>query len=110
METFHITRDENVNAGYGVACITLNNTQSFLVIHYVESGHRAEAAGMSDIHVGWQVVQVNGQTAPSPDEMYDLIAATKKAGKTFSLSITRLMEEGSRNEALLLEHLGQSRD
>jgi len=91
VRTFTITRDEGAGCGLHMAslqCVIPGLETQIVTVGSVVAGGPASRGGMADEHVGWHIVQVEGQDvdASTIDAMLD---TTRGSQKTFTLAVRR---------------------
>ena len=91
---FHITRDENADAGFMVAFIKIGSKERLFIGRVTPTG-RARDAGMSAEHLGWQMVKINDEyIGRSPSvEAYRILQTTQSPNETFTLTLARVQCE-----------------
>jgi hypothetical protein len=104
-----ITRTKDGMAGYNVASIN-TTSKSWVAIANVDGTGPARVAGMSEEHVGWQVVRIDDKDIDhlDGDQVMQVLAATRGPHATFKLTMQGTYPPGSENEALLQNRLANT--
>lgn len=94
-ETFTIIRDENYNAGYTIGMITIKKIFSFLAILNLNAMGPATKAGLSNKHIGWCIIKVNG-VAGEAECIKDMIDKTKTPNQSFTITLHNVIPDENR--------------
>lgn len=98
-ETFTIIRDENCNTGYMMGMITIKDIFSFMAILNLNDMGPATKAGLSNKHIGWRIIEVNG-VAGEAECIKDMIDKTKTPNQSFTITLQNVIPDENRVEYL----------
>ena len=98
-ETFTIIRDENCNAGYTMGMITIKEIFSFIAILHIDNMSPATEAGLSNKHIGWCIIKVNG-VAGEAECIKDMIDKTRTPNKSFTITLQNIIPDEYREKYL----------
>lgn len=90
--SFTIARDAAGFAGYDLGILVVGGNVITLVVGIDDTGG-AHDAGMSDVHVGWKVVEVDGRRSEGIGDARRLIDRTKAPYNVFSITVKRWIPE-----------------
>ena len=94
-ETFKIIRYKNCNAGYTMGMITIKKIFSFLAILNLNAMGPATKAGLSNKHIGWCIIKVNG-VAGEAECIKDMNDKTKTPNKSFTITLHNVVPDENR--------------
>lgn len=98
---FTIKRDENANAGYSIACITIGNSEELIVINSIDETGPAYKAGLRKLHIGWNIISVNDINTCKTEKILEILESTKKNNNKFTIEIQPIFEINSDNDLTL---------